>query len=137
MKKAWNLTKFILALFAPLAVFVAISQISKLDLEPFSSFVGILSIFFAMEIMSMQSGRESYWSIISKSRKDKMVFATSLILMGITMSFPAYFGIKTWWMVIFFYSFGYLLGFGCIKLFGSKTMYAVISGVNKKTAADL
>ncbi|MBI3175554.1 MAG: hypothetical protein HYZ25_17680 [Chloroflexi bacterium] len=137
MKHLLNLTKFTLAILVPMAVFLAISEIFKIHLEPFTLFLSNLTVIFSMEIITVQLRRESYWSVISRSRKDIVVFIIGLILIGILVSFPQYYGIKTWWIRISFLVVGYLLGFGCMKLFGSRAMNAVLWGANKEVATDI
>jgi len=111
MNKIANLFVFILALFIPGVAFILINNSFNFDLRAFIPMIVGISVLFAGEIIAVQRNESFVWHTISKSARDKMVFATSLILFWTVVSFPIFLSIESLWIGVISWLIGFLVAF--------------------------
>jgi len=122
MNKIANLFVFILALFIPGVAFILINNSFNFDLRAFIPMIVGISVLFAGEIIAVQRNESFVWHTISKSARDKMVFATSLILFWTVVSFPIFLSIESLWIGVISWLIGFLVAIILIVLFASRAM---------------
>jgi cell division protein FtsW (lipid II flippase) len=137
MKWIMNIARFLLAAFAPGAVFLFIFTKLGLNSEPFTNIITIVSLLFALEIAIRQTGEEGLWTAMSRSRRDKLIFAISLFVLFLSTTATKYFKIKPEWMTPAIFLLALLVIFALVKIFGSKEMNEAFAKPRKKRVQEL
>lgn len=131
-----NIARVMFAFFIPGFVFFFLFNLFDFDAEPFIFLTAFLSGMFATEVMARQMDEQRIWAVISKSVKDKIAFASGLILFGVFSASPEYFGVGSRWISLFIMLVGLFTMFAVVKLFGSKELSDALIKPRKKIKTD-
>ena len=121
MKRLTNLVTFALAFIIPIALLILISSLSDLDLDVFTLMIVSTIGIFANEIIARQRNEDSIWTTISKSTRDKMIFAICYFLFWAIASLSLYLKLGLGWVISAFIV-GYLVSLMVFRLFASQSM---------------